>query len=103
MPHPLYKTAEWQAIRMQVFVRDRYTCQRCGVILTSGRTNPRSAVADHIRPHKGDARLFYDPENIQALCKKCHDTAKRSDERRGYSLETGADGWPTDPKHPANL
>jgi 5-methylcytosine-specific restriction enzyme A len=27
---------------------------------------------DHIKPHKGDMRLFWDPKNRQSLCKPCH-------------------------------
>ena len=30
-------------------------------------------VVDHIVPHKGDKRLFWDPNNHQPLCKACHD------------------------------
>ena len=31
------------------------------------------------------------------LCRDCHDSAKRTIEVRGYSLEIGVDGWPVDP------
>lgn len=30
-------------------------------------------VVDHIVPHKGDKDLFWDPDNHQAMNKKCHD------------------------------
>jgi 5-methylcytosine-specific restriction endonuclease McrA len=59
-------------------------------------------VVDHIVPHKGDLKLFWDPNNWQSLCKPCHDGAKQQEERLGYSTEVGTDGWPTDPRHPAN-
>jgi 5-methylcytosine-specific restriction protein A len=32
-----------------------------------------ASVVDHIRPHKGDQRLFWDRSNWQSLCKDCHD------------------------------
>ena len=32
-----------------------------------------STVADHIRDHHGDEALFFDPTNLQGLCKWCHD------------------------------
>ncbi|MFE0394738.1 HNH endonuclease [Paenibacillus lactis] len=32
-----------------------------------------ATVVDHIIPHKGDQALFWDRQNWQALCKKCHD------------------------------
>lgn len=33
----------------------------------------QATVVDHIRPHKGDKKLFWDKSNWQALCKSCHD------------------------------
>ncbi len=53
-------------------------------------------------PHRGDRKLFWDSGNWQSLCKKCHDKHKQREERRGYSAAVGADGWPSDPRHPAN-
>lgn len=61
-----------------------------------------ATVVDHIVPHKGDPQLFWDPANWQSLCKPCHDGAKQQEERLGYSTEVGVDGWPIDPRHPAN-
>ena len=34
----------------------------------------KATVVDHIIPHRGDQKLFWDRSNWQALCKKCHDT-----------------------------
>ena len=31
-----------------------------------------ATVADHIRPHRGDWKLFTDPANLQSLCASCH-------------------------------
>lgn len=49
----------------------------CVEHLRSGETVVASVV-DHIQPHKGDWRLFWDQQNWQSLCKSCHDrkTAK---------------------------
>jgi 5-methylcytosine-specific restriction protein A len=33
----------------------------------------QATVTDHIRAHKGDARLFWNEANLQSLCKRCHD------------------------------
>lgn len=33
-----------------------------------------STVADHIIPHKGVWAAFIDPNNLQGICKSCHDT-----------------------------
>jgi 5-methylcytosine-specific restriction protein A len=47
-----------------------------------------TTVVDHIKPHKGDEELFYDINNLQPLCKCCHDrkTAKE-DSRWGQKGE----------------
>lgn len=38
----------------------------------------RSLVIDHIVPHRGDSRLFWDQENWQTLCRyPCHDKHKQ--------------------------
>jgi 5-methylcytosine-specific restriction protein A len=32
-----------------------------------------ATVVDHVVPHRGDDRLFWDEDNWQGLCKRCHD------------------------------
>jgi 5-methylcytosine-specific restriction endonuclease McrA len=100
----LYKTKAWKGLRNRTLIRDRWICQwpGCGVSLKPGRKHPRSAVVDHRKPHRGDARLFHDPDNLWSLCKAHHDSAKQSEERRGYSDQIGEDGFPVDPRHPFN-
>jgi 5-methylcytosine-specific restriction endonuclease McrA len=71
-------------------------CQKQGRVTAA-------SVVDHIIPHKGDQKLFWDSaNNWQSLCKDHHDAAKQAEERHGYSSEVGLDGWPIDQKHPAN-
>jgi 5-methylcytosine-specific restriction endonuclease McrA len=69
--------------------------------LQAGIIEP-STVCDHIEPHKGDTGLFYNTDNLQCLCKRCHDGLKQSIEKRGYDKTIGLNGWPVDPNHPAN-
>ena len=77
-----YKSARWQRLRIEVLVRDQYTCQQTGVIL-SGRANaPDSPVVDHIKQHNGDPQLFWDPANLQAVSKAWHDSEKQRQEKR---------------------
>ena len=38
---------------------------------------------DHIVPHRGDARLLYDENNLQSLCKSCH-SRKTATEDGGF-------------------
>ena len=47
-----------------------------------------ATVVDHIVPHKGDEKLFWDRNNWQALCKQCHDrkTLKEDVNRTGTPL-----------------
>ncbi len=75
--HAWYKTAAWQRLRWQVLLRDRFTCQMCCVI--EGRKG--QLVADHKHPHRGDEGLFWDPDNLQCLCKTCHDSTKQRIDR----------------------
>lgn len=49
-------------------------CQEC---LRHGIATP-ATVVDHIVPHRGDPKLFWDKSNWQALCKKCHDRKTRN-------------------------
>ena len=58
----------WQKYR-RVFLIDDPFCCRCE---QDNRLVP-AAIVDHIEPHKGDYDLFWDEDNHQALCKRCHD------------------------------
>ncbi len=63
----------WQRYRLG-FLQANPLCVEC---LAAGRTAP-STVVDHIRAHKGDQQLFWDPLNHRAVCKPHHDA--RTDE-----------------------
>ena len=60
-----------------------------------------ATVVDHIVPHRGDWRLFWDAENHQALCDHCHSSEKQSQERRAAASGPGGaetserGGWET--------
>lgn len=49
----------------------------CATCETEGRTTA-ATITDHIVPHRGDERLFWDPDNWQSLCKPCHDAKTRA-------------------------
>jgi 5-methylcytosine-specific restriction enzyme A len=74
-----YKTSQWQKLRWSVLVRDLFTCKRCNRI----EQDTSLLVADHRVPHRGDAKLFWDADNLQCLCKACHDSAKQAEEKAG--------------------
>ena len=41
----------------------------------------RATVVDHIVPHRGDPKLFWDRTNWQSLCKQCHDRKTMTEDR----------------------
>lgn len=73
----------------------------------------QAKVVDHIVPHKlyeaiesGDAerikaarKLFWDPDNHQALCEHCHDSHKKRLEMSGREVGCDVNGIPIDAKH----
>jgi 5-methylcytosine-specific restriction protein A len=73
-----YSTAEWKRLKRDVHIRDLFTCQ-CGCGTLIQRSTER--IADHVRPHRGDRRLFFDPTNVQTLWKPHHDGWKQRQER----------------------
>ena len=74
-----YKTARWQRLRMVILIRDLFTCQMpgCGKI----ESNTSLLVCDHKTPHRGDEAMFWNENNLQCLCKACHDSLKQKEER----------------------
>ena len=78
---PWYKLKRWRELRIEVLVRDAYTCQwpGCGRILGGTYPADDSPTVDHRRPHRGDERLFWARDNLQSLCKSpCHDKHKQA-------------------------
>jgi len=72
--HPWLGTAQWQRLRFQVITAALFTCAYCQ------RLEPDTSqlVADHIVPHRGDAKRFWDRANLQCLCAHCHNTVKQT-------------------------
>ena len=76
-PNTQYST-RWKR-QARAFIGAYPLCVSC---LCEGRITS-SRVVDHIVPHGGDAGLFWDIENLQALCKTCHDGVKQRCEKTG--------------------
>lgn len=70
------------AAASRAFLQRHPLCVRCR---EAGRREP-ATVTDHIRPHRGDRQLFWDPANWQPLCASCHG--------RKTALEDGGFGLP---------
>lgn len=64
---------EWRVARDAFLKRnDRCAWPGCGAPATT---------VDHIKPHRGDKRLFWDRTNWQPLCTSCHNRRKQRQER----------------------
>jgi 5-methylcytosine-specific restriction protein A len=68
----LYHDTRWSdpvyGLRAQQLKKEPL-CRDC---LRDGRLSD-ATIADHIVPHRGNEELFYDPDNLQSLCKLHHD------------------------------
>lgn len=60
--------SRWREYRERFLIANPH----CVLCLAKGLTVP-SEVVDHIKAHKGDQGLFWDPANHRALCRPCHD------------------------------
>lgn len=65
----------WARVREMVFRRDRYRCVLCG---RAGRLE-----CDHITPlQREPGQDPYDPNGLQAVCRCCHISKSRQENRR---------------------
>lgn len=87
----------WQRAR-EGYLRKHPLCRDCQ---QRDRITP-ATVVDHIKPHRGDMQLFWDPSNWQPLCATCHSAHKQRAEKSGRVAGTAQDGRPLDPGHPWN-
>lgn len=93
--HRLYASTRWRALRAQQLAREPL----CAFCTKDGKIKP-ATVCDHVKPHKGDLTLFWDPANLQSLCQSCHSGRKLAIEKRGYEAGCDESGYPVDPNHP---
>lgn len=100
---PWYKQARWcgpNGRRAEQLGREPL-CRMCAA---EGRTTV-ATVADHVIPHRGDERLFWEGD-LQSLCDarpwRCHSSRKQKLETLGYQPGCSATGRPLDPAHPWN-
>jgi hypothetical protein len=92
--HRWYKLERWRK-RAKHQLRVQPLCVMC---LQRGELAP-ATIVDHIEPHRGDWNRFW-LGAVQSLCKRCHDSGKKTEEARGYRTDIGEDGLPLDPRHP---
>ena len=59
--------SRWRKARAS-FLQRNPLCNEC---MKRGKITP-ATVVDHVIPHRGDQKLFWDESNWQALCATCH-------------------------------
>ena len=69
-------TYRWNKARLR-YLKVHPLCVRCQA---KGKLT-KATVVDHIIPHRGDQKLFWDESNWQALCKSCHDRKTKTEDR----------------------
>jgi len=100
--HYLYDTKWWKDNR-KAHLAEYPLCAECQ---KAGRVTA-ARVVHHLKPHKGDERVFRDRSQWESLCKSCHDK-HTAEEDGGFgnkagvkkvSSACGADGLPVDGRH----
>jgi 5-methylcytosine-specific restriction enzyme A len=88
--HRWYGLAIWQKRRASQ-LKKQPLCEMCkesGIVTIA-------TVANHVTPHKGNERLFFEGE-LNSLCENHHNSSVAQIERHGFIREIGIDGWPVD-------
>ena len=70
-----YNLARWQRLRKQILAREPF-CREC---MKEGHAVIATDV-DHIKSHRGNPELFWDPRNLQPLCHSCHSKKTREED-----------------------
>jgi len=91
----IYNSKIWKALRDDQLMREPLCCfcLKLGIITAANTVN-------HIKPHRGDEALAFDPENLESCCKPCHDIHGDAQDRGKTMAGCDGDGYPIDPDHP---
>ena len=90
----IYNLKKWKSLRDAQLAKEPL-CRYC---ISIGRVMAADTV-DHIVAHRGNIELAFDPENLQSLCKPCHDVHADAKDREKVMAGCDADGYPIDPDH----
>ena len=80
-----YNTSRWRTLRRKHIEKEPY-CVRCG--------SEQDLTVDHIQNADGNQRLFFNENNLQTLCRTCHnqktlaEIQQRTAEKADYALYT---------------
>lgn len=93
----LYRTARWKRTRADQLERHPL-CAAC-----STPARPVAAtVCNHVDKDAKATEEGFFAGPFSSLCAPCHDAGEQKAESAGFTGEADDDGWPTDPRHPAN-
>jgi 5-methylcytosine-specific restriction protein A len=77
----LYKTTRWRSLRAKV-LREQTACFRCG-------TSEEKLEVHHLVPPRGNEELFFDENNLVAVCPTCHRTITNEEIRNRKRVNVG--------------
>ena len=85
-----YSQSRWRKLRLR-HLRAHPLCAMCEA---EGFVEA-ATIVHHVKAHKGDLALFYDPANLQSVCKQHHDSALQAEEKSGvkWAPSPRVDGW----------
>lgn len=89
MTKSLYTTSRWHKLKHQQLAAHPL----CVFHLQLGKM-VKAEVVDHIIPWRGNEQLFWDSNNLQSLCKLCHDSVKKRFEVSGVAVGHDVTGMP---------
>lgn len=82
--HQWYSGRQWRVLRMH--------CLKCNPLCAICKQHDKltpATVVDHIISHKGNVSMFFDTNNLQSLCKQCHDVKTAKED--GYGNKRSSD------------
>jgi 5-methylcytosine-specific restriction endonuclease McrA len=88
-PRDWYGSSRWKRRRLDQLSTDPF----CVMCLEQSGVYTVATVADHLTPHRGDARLFWNGR-LQSLCASHHNRDKQLAEIGRPLLGVDDDGWP---------
>lgn len=91
LPRSKWYGSKWRALRAWHMQRNPL----CVMCLAEGRTTG-AEVVDHIKAHRGDTVLLFDPNNLQSLCAAHHNSDKQSEEKSEHLPTYDAQGYASD-------
>ena len=90
-PHERGYTKRWRRAALR-YLKRHPTCALFG---KDTKCTGIAKCVDHLIPHRGDLRLFWDRRNWQGLCLRCHNRKSRSEQLGALGLKVDLSGMPT--------